>query len=61
MPLIQKLRSSFSDDTIEDTDYYKLVSDFPMQIDILKFLHKIGQGQIILRIVGQRGFENYES
>ena len=46
MPLIQKLRTSFSEDTYEDTDYHKLVSDFPMQIDILKYLHRIGQGQI---------------
>ena len=51
-PIIQKLRSSFSEDTIEDTDYHKLVADFPMQIDILKYLHRIGRGQIILRVVG---------
>lgn len=56
MPIVQKLRSSFSDDTINDTDYHKLVSDFPIQIDILKYLHKIGRGQIILRVVSQRAF-----
>ena len=45
MPLIQKLRSSFGEDTVEDHDYHKLVSDFPKQTDILKYMHRIGRGQ----------------
>ena len=44
MPLVQKLRSSFGEDSVDDTDFYKLVSDFPTQTDILKYFHRIGQG-----------------
>ena len=65
LPLVQKLRSSFAEDSVEDTDYHKLVSDFPTQTDILKYLHRIGLGQPILnkkdyRVCNKKGTDHVD-